>query len=77
MHLPGTYGIVKIMKALKSPLAARLLADPEAREQLRDFLTGKRSTPQAESASADDGFEIRAASGEVVRVTVVPKARAA
>lgn len=65
------------MKALKSPLAARLLADPDAREQLRNFLTGERTTAHASPFSAQDGFAIRAASGEIVRVTVVPKAKAA
>jgi hypothetical protein len=44
--LPRIYGMVKRMKALKSPLAVRLLADPKTREQLRNFLTGAPSNIQ-------------------------------
>jgi len=34
------------MKALKSQLASELLADPTARDQLRQFMTSKRDTVQ-------------------------------
>jgi hypothetical protein len=65
------------MKALKSPLASRLLADPAAREQLREFLTGNRSEYSVSAQSIAEAFEIRPASGEVVRATIVPKAKTA
>jgi len=77
MQTRSDCGIVEHMKALKSTLASELLADPSARDQLRRFLiTQNRSranTPVTEQAQ----FEIRRSSGEAVRATVVPKAKAA
>jgi len=35
------------MKALKSPLAKKLLADPESKAQLRSFLIGKSAQNQS------------------------------
>lgn len=61
------------MKALKSQLASELLADPQARDQLREFMTSKRSGPQLRTGE----FRIRRDGGQSVRVTIVPKARAA
>lgn len=65
------------MKALKSQLAAELLADPKARDQLRQFMTSKRSQAQAARQSASGEFHIRRTGGQAVRATIVPKAKAA
>jgi len=66
---------IKVMKALKSPLASKLLADPDTREQLREFLTGKRSAYNASQQAAVETFQIRPANGEIVRAAIVPKAK--
>jgi hypothetical protein len=63
------------MKALKSKLAAELLADPEAGAQLRQFLTNR----QTGSATAKQGskglIEIRRGDKSMkFEVRVVPKA---
>lgn len=64
------------MKALKSPLAVELLADPAARDELRRFLVGKRQA--APQASTSGPFQIRrGASAVTVKVELVPKAKAA
>lgn len=65
------------MKALKSQLASELLADPQARDQLRQFMTSKRSGPQTARHAATGEFKIRRDDGQSVRVTIVPKANAA
>jgi len=65
------------MKALKSQLASELLADPQARDQLRQFMTSKRSIPQTAHHAATGEFKIRREDGQSVRVTIVPKANAA
>jgi hypothetical protein len=67
----------EVVKALKSQLASELLADPKARDQLREFMTGKRGGPQADRHTAMDEFKIRRVDGRSVRVTIVPKATAA
>lgn len=64
------------MKALKSQLASELLADPQARDQLRQFMTSKRSAQTARQAATGE-FKIRRDDGQSVRVTIVPKAKAA
>jgi hypothetical protein len=60
------------MKALKTDLARRLLADPEAKSKLRDFLNRPRSSSDSEAPS----IAVTTSSGEVVvvRPRVVPKA---
>jgi hypothetical protein len=64
------------MKALKSQLAMELLADPKSRDQLRQFMTSKREpSPAARNVTAG-AFEIRRSGGQVVRATIVPKAKA-
>jgi O-methyltransferase involved in polyketide biosynthesis len=65
------------MKALKSQLASELLADPKAREQLRQFMTTKRSQSQAVRQPGSGAFSIRSAGGLAVLATIVPKAKAA
>ena len=63
------------MKALKSPLAKLILADPAAKGQLRHFLTVKSGQDVARPAASDAIIELRVG-GQTVRVTpkVVPKA---
>lgn len=60
------------MKALRSALAARLLADPEARAQLRQFVgpsaANDRSTAASRVTLHDNGKEVR------YQLVVVPKA---
>lgn len=60
---------IQAMKALKSQLASEVMADPSAREQLRQFITGGGSKE----------FLFRRPNGETVRIkpTFVPKAKAA
>ena len=65
------------MKALKSQLASELLADPKARDQLRQFMTAKHGVPQTVRQAAAGEFKIRRDSGQSVRVSIVPKAKAA
>lgn len=65
------------MKALKSPLASELLADPKARDQLRQFLVNKRPSELAMRHAGSGQFEIRRSGGGTVKVTFVPKAKAA
>lgn len=65
------------MKALKSQLASELLADPKARDQLRQFLTSKRPASQTARQSPAGEFHIRRAGGQAVLATIVPKAKAA
>jgi len=77
LHFWRIYGIVKTMKALKSPLASELLADPKARDQLRQFMTSKRSEPQTARQAVTGDFQIRRSGGQAVLATIVPKAKAA
>lgn len=65
------------MKALKSPLASELLADPKARDQLRQFLVTKRPSELLTRQAVSGQFEIRRSSGATVKVSFVPKAKAA
>lgn len=65
------------MKALQSKLAAQLLADPVAREQLRSFLANKRTDVTAERRG-NGQFLIRSGKGTLsVEAVVVPKAATA
>lgn len=65
------------MKALKSTLASKLLADPQAREELRRFIIASRAGP-ATVRAADAPVRIRlGSSGETVKAEFVPKAKAA
>lgn len=62
------------MKALKSPLAKQLLADPQASADLRRYLARKSAGTQAGPAVV---IEIRNGQDQQVQVvqpTVVPKA---
>jgi len=62
------------MKALKSPLAKQLLADPRAAAELRGYLARKSAGTQAGPAVV---IEIRNGQDQPVRVVqpiVVPKA---
>ncbi|MEO6921130.1 MAG: hypothetical protein ABI171_19280 [Collimonas sp.] len=65
------------MKALKSALAKRVLADPSAKLQLRAYLASKNSKPSlSTSVAADDVISLHSAQEGTVlyRLTVVPKA---
>lgn len=63
------------MKALKSQLASSLLADPDAKGQLRQYLMNKRNGKDAR-ASARSQFTVRQSDGTLLKIhaTVVPKA---
>lgn len=64
------------MKALKSPLATELLADPIAREQLRRFLVTRRAGAGTTGQGADAQVEIRRSkTGGTVKAVFVPKAK--
>ena len=65
------------MKALKSQLASELLADPKARDQLRQFMTSQRDIVQGARQAATGEIRIQRDHGQAVRVTIVPKAKAA
>lgn len=65
------------MKALKSQLASELLADPKARDQLRQFITRERPASLAERHDVGGAFHIRRENGQLVRAVIVPKAKAA
>jgi hypothetical protein len=65
------------MKALKSQLASDLLADPKARGQLRQFITREWSASHAGPHATSGEFRIRLEDGQLVRATIVPKAKAA
>lgn len=62
------------MKALKSPMAKKVLADPKAKEQLRRYLAAKSA--QGSIALSSLYIEVRSQEGRVVRIkpVVVPKA---
>ncbi len=62
------------MKALKSPMAKKVLADPKAKEQLRRYLATKSA--QGSIALSSLYIEVRSQEGRVVRIkpVVVPKA---
>jgi len=65
------------MKALKSALAKRVLADPSATLQLRAYLASKNSQPSLSTTVApDDVISLHSAQEGTVlyRLTVVPKA---
>ena len=60
------------MKALRSPLAQRVLADPKARTQLRGYLG---SSIPGEKPEASPKIELRAGGKTLVyQPVVVPKA---
>ena len=64
------------MKALKSPLANELLADEQARNELRRFLISNHSR-SASSVSQAGRIQVRRGTSAVtVSATVVPKAKA-
>ncbi|MDQ6877286.1 MAG: hypothetical protein M3082_06235 [Candidatus Dormibacteraeota bacterium] len=69
----GLWHIVEVMKALKSNLGRAVLADPQAKSQLRDFLAKKTA---AGSGAARTSIRVRTGNGQFVDVTpvVVPKA---
>ena len=63
------------MKALKSQLANDLLADEQARNELRRFLVGNRSKSAFPTPEAGRIQVRRGASAVTVSATVVPKAK--
>ena len=66
----------QIMKALKSPLANELLADEQARNELRRFLISNHSR-SASSVSQAGRIQVRRGTSAItVSATVVPKAKA-
>ncbi len=65
------------MKALKSQLASELLADPTARDQLRQFLVAKRTQSSSPLHTVPDKIQIQRPGGSAVTARVVPKAKAA
>lgn len=64
------------MKALKSQLANDLLADEQARNELRRFLVGNRSKSSSPASETGRIQFRRGASSVTVNATVVPKAKA-
>lgn len=65
------------MKALKSKLASEVLADPNGRVALRDFLVTKSSSPATRVSDAGGRLQfLRGDSSVVVNARVVPKAKA-
>jgi hypothetical protein len=76
VHSPITCGIVGCMKALKSKLASQLLADPQASDQLLDFVLGKTARTGVQKSAVTGQFVIRGEDGRPVQVSarVVPKA---
>ena len=65
------------MKALKSPVAAEILADPVARNQLRQLFCSRLNTrAPARTPGSSDSFEIRQTDGRTIKATFVPKAKA-
>lgn len=66
------------MKALKSQLASELLADPKARDQLRQFMIAKRlGSAAAQRQPVNDVIGIQRESGGSVTAVLVPKAKTA
>ena len=65
----------QIMKALKSQHANYLLADEQARNELRRFLVGNRSKSAFPTPEAGRIQVRRGASAVTVSATVVPKAK--
>lgn len=65
------------MKALKSQLASELLADPTARDQLRQFLVAKRPQSSSPAQAMPEQVQIQRPGGSAVTARVVPKAKAA
>lgn len=65
------------MKALKSQLASELLADPKARDQLRQFLIAKRQQSSSPAEVMPEQVQIERAGGSAVTARMVPKAKAA
>jgi hypothetical protein len=63
------------MKALKTVLAGKVLADPKAKEQLRQYLVSRRDARSGQYASKDRSIEVRSESGTIiVKPTIVRKA---
>ncbi|WP_136222903.1 hypothetical protein [Massilia sp. Mn16-1_5] len=63
------------MKALKSKLAAQLLADPAASDQLRNFLVNRPASGSRPQQAATERVVIRSRNGALtVQASVVPKA---
>ncbi len=82
-HPARPCGIIRGMKALMSPLAKAVLADPQAKGQLRHYLARKSAiaahaaaqAPVAEASQATV-IELKAAGGRTLKLTpvVVPRA---
>jgi hypothetical protein len=61
------------MKALKSKRATELLADPDARDQLRLYLMNKHPAANSEH-TGNERFVVRRSNGVQFEVKLVPKA---
>ena len=64
------------MKALKSLMAEKVLADPKAKEQLRHYLAAKSAQTLSRSASSGMFIEVRSKEGKTVRFKPVVVAKA-
>lgn len=64
------------MKALKSSMAEKVLADPKAKAQLRHYLAAKSAQTLSRSASGMF-IEVRSKEGKTVRFKPVVVAKAA
>ncbi|AKJ29481.1 hypothetical protein AAW51_2790 [Caldimonas brevitalea] len=64
------------MKALKSPLAKQLLADAQAKHELRTYLADKASVPErVAAAGSPQVIELRSPHGTLrLQPVAVPKA---
>ena len=62
------------MKALKSKRASELLADPDARDQLRLYLMNKPSGSKGAQTAAAERFVVRRSNGVQFELKLVPKA---
>ena len=65
------------MKALKSSMAEKVLADPKAKEQLRNYLAAKSAQTLSRSTSSGMFIEVRSKEGKTVRFKPVVVAKAA
>jgi len=64
------------MKALKSILASKVLADPQAREGLRRFIIAARVGAAAAREGDAHAYIRLGSSGETMKAEFVPKAKA-
>jgi hypothetical protein len=64
------------MKALKTPLAKKVLADPRGKVQLRAYLETRSSSSNFEGTRPIASVQVRSKEGKIisVRPLIVPKA---